>query len=106
MDGDDEVKHYGVKGMRWGVRRAPKKQERYASMSNAELQRTITRLSLEKRMSDLERDMRSSATKQALADVGTTTMSRLLKSGAMLGLGIAISGKAPNRHEVATRLTK
>ena len=50
------VKHHGVKGMRWGVRRARKQQEQSSymrSMSDAELRARINRMQMEKQYAQL-----------------------------------------------------
>ncbi len=56
---DPELKHHGVKGMKWGVRRK-KKRKSTRHMSDEELQRKIKRMSLEKQYRDLHADVRTS----------------------------------------------
>lgn len=51
---NDYLIHYGVRGMRWGVRRAERRaaidaaNKKLSEMSDAELQRRLTRLNMEK----------------------------------------------------------
>lgn len=62
-DSEEFLSHYGVKGMRWGVRRQAAKAAASASktkykkpparLSDAELNRRIKRLELEKKYEDL-----------------------------------------------------
>lgn len=61
----DKLKHYGVPGMKWGVRKDRKsgssrskkssigKRRNVKSMSNDELQKTIRRIELERRYTQL-----------------------------------------------------
>lgn len=95
--GNDELKHEGIKGQKWGIRRyrnydgtlteAGKERYRYDGrdsrlLSNEELQRRIDRLMLEKKYSDLIKDFNKKPsssekiinfTKTAGALVGFTT---------------------------------
>lgn len=57
----DTLMHYGVKGMKWGVRRKktttpkktdPPKKKKISEMTDEELQKKIDRLNLEKRYKD------------------------------------------------------
>lgn len=53
---DDTLTHFGVKGMRWGVRKKTdrKPQKRISEMSNDELQAVITRGNLERQYAALQ----------------------------------------------------
>lgn len=53
---DDTLTHFGVKGMRWGVRKKNdrKPQKRISEMSNDELQAVITRGNLERQYAALQ----------------------------------------------------
>lgn len=52
---DDSLTHFGVKGMRWGVRKKTdhKPRKRISEMSNDELQEAITRGNLERQYAAL-----------------------------------------------------
>ena len=53
---DDTLTHFGVKGMRWGVRKKTehKPRKRISEMSNDELQEAITRGNLERQYAALQ----------------------------------------------------
>lgn len=53
---DDSLIHFGVKGMRWGVRKKTdrKPRKRISEMSNDELQEAITRGNLERQYAALQ----------------------------------------------------
>lgn len=52
----NELAHFGVKGMRWGIRKkvARKPQKSISEMSNEELQEAITRGNLERQYAGLQ----------------------------------------------------
>ena len=66
---DNELKHYGVKGMKWGVRRASRrrppsadhvrakelKKKKLSQLSNAELKELNNRMNLESQYKNLKR---------------------------------------------------
>lgn len=81
----DELHHYGVKGMKWGVRKdvyksignisksasnvvrkTNNKKKNYSNLSNEELRRRIDRLQLEKRYSELTGDDMSKGKRRAM----------------------------------------
>ena len=70
MINEEELMHYGVMGMRWGVRRASKRsggskkkkasrqpQQQKRRMSNKELQSRVKRMKLEQQYRDLTKDL-------------------------------------------------
>ena len=75
MINEEELMHYGVMGMRWGVRRAskrsggskkgknkkasrqPQQPQKKRRMSNKELQSRVKRMQLEKQYRDLTNDL-------------------------------------------------
>ena len=72
MINEEELMHYGVLGMRWGVRRASKRSggskkgkkkkasqqpQKKRRMSNKELQSRVKRMQLEKQYRDLTNDL-------------------------------------------------
>lgn len=75
MINEEELMHYGVMGMRWGVRRAskrsggskkgnkkkasrqPQQQQQKRRMSNKELQSRVRRMKLEQQYRDLTNDL-------------------------------------------------
>ena len=71
MINEEELMHYGVMGMRWGVRRASKRsggskkkkasrqpqQQPKRRMSNKELQARVKRMKLEQQYRDLTKDL-------------------------------------------------
>lgn len=58
----DFLKHYGVKGMRWGITRKKHRSD-VKKMSDQELRQRIARLSLENQYSNLTRPQKSAARK-------------------------------------------
>lgn len=124
LEVDDELKHYGIKGMRWGVVRdrgangrvdrtqsadhiesRSLAKKRQSEMSNAELRRVNERLQLEKQNKDLQTRGSLNKIKAGTAIAGTviavattaTTVYNLVNSPA--GKAAVIAGKrAYNKH--------
>lgn len=93
---EDYLLHYGVLGMKWGVRRANrgsskstsskrKKKESVKNLSDEELNRRIRRLRMEKEYNDLK-GRGSSKAKKAMSAVGNFLMRDIVASTAS-GIG-------------------
>lgn len=115
----DELKHYGVLGMRWGVRRAVgpdgrvanraakaeddaiKKQRRddvknRRRLSDKDLTEKIGRLEKEKKLRELteaEIDAGKKATNDILKSAGTKVATTILSGAALYGLKAFLTGK-------------
>lgn len=97
----DFLSHHGVKGQKWGVRnkrgrggRKPatptNKRFEERRLSDAELNKRIKRMELEKRYNDLNKESNTvkkgeSVTKRILSSVSQSTAERLLKDMAYYG---------------------
>lgn len=132
----DEVEHYGVKGMRWGVRRSGKsgsvgtkknirkeanqakknrkeKMKRRRSLSLEDLKKEIYRLELEKRLKDLSSSDISpgkTAVKEILSRSGkqalTQSLTKLLSEASTYAIASAIGGKNIDKNALAARIMK
>ena len=111
----NELEHHGVKGMRWGHRKAPvrssrqtssstnkssnrsskktpSKKSKIKSMSDSEIQSRIKRLEMEKRLSTLSNEDRHPGTnfvKNALKDSGKQVLTTVGKNAMLGGLRYA-----------------
>lgn len=105
--------HYGVKGMRWGVRRSDRqlaaaaaKRSSISSMSNEEMQQLITRMDLEQRYSKLlassmpppKTTRGAEAAKfvgNLLLDIGKTELTRVSKGATSLQIEKMLDNAQP-----------
>lgn len=64
QDKDNFLEHFGVKGMKWGIRKDVKRgaTQTAKKLTNKELQKRVNRLSMEKKYAELEQG-RSEASK-------------------------------------------
>ena len=98
MINEEELMHYGVMGMRWGVRRASKRSggskkkkasrqsqqpQKKRRMSNKELQARVKRMQLEKQYRDLTNDLTPKTKSKMEKLVNTTVTISKLSSSAM-----------------------
>lgn len=99
MINEEELMHYGVMGMRWGVRRASKRsggskkkkasrqpqQQPKRRMSNKELQARVKRMKLEQQYRDLTKDL-TPKTKSKMEKLISTaeTVSKLSSSALII----------------------
>lgn len=109
---DDILAHYGVKGMRWGQRKARKSrakskakesdtektkyQKAPSRLSDAELSRRIKRLDMEKRYNELNAVPKSEGKQMAtriLKNVGEGTATKVLNQVAYYGVKKAVEKK-------------
>lgn len=67
---EDYLMHYGVKGMKWGVR---KKREKISDLSDVELQKRINRKNLENQYKNLTKKKTPKALK-AVGSIGTAVI--------------------------------
>ena len=117
MDYDDVLAHFGVKGMRWGVRKsesakraARKESEDYSStknlrkkpvstLSNAELRKVNERIQLEqtyKQLNSKDIGKGRSASKKLLSRVGNKAFDAVVQAGVNEGINAgrkAVLGK-------------
>ena len=97
MINEEELMHYGVMGMRWGVRRASKRsggskkkkasrqpqQQPKRRMSNKELTARVKRMQLEKQYRDLTNDLTPKTKSKMEKLVNTTVTISKLSSSAL-----------------------
>lgn len=126
MTQENTLLHYGVKGMRWGVRRkdtgsaeppsadAQKVTELLGrsktsgtnALTNAELQAAISRMNLEQQFSRLveQTTPKSAGRKFAealLGEIGKEQVSRVAKAGVSIKVEDALTGEKKTKDELA-----
>lgn len=121
----NDLYHYGIPGMRWGVRRSKKSLARarkksnihddyknahnkksIKSMSNDELDSRIKRLNKEKQYNDLKKqagvvNTGHSAVKKYVAIVGTLTAAAAATTGLAIKYGKPIVNKIIEKQKIA-----
>lgn len=120
---DDYLEHYGIKGMKWGVRRTEEQLERVRgrpqklssndkvitkrkaeranrrTMSDADLKKRIERLKLEKEFKDLT-DQDISPGKKYVSDVLSSSGKRFLTSAAAGAMAYAVKAAMTKHFDV------
>ena len=115
---DDMLMHYGIKGMRWGVRRSEKQLEKVRGKKNGEddakkqdmktasknrrlltesdLKKRIERIKLEKQLKDLT-DEELSPGRKAVNDIlvssGKSVATKVVAGAALYGIKVAMTKK-------------
>lgn len=92
------LEHYGIKGMKWGVRRSRGSDGRVKtspaskakSMTNAELKTAITRLELERRYVDLSTPRKNSGSAFA-GQIGKNVAATQLTKGANAAIAAGLT---------------
>jgi len=104
MKPDEFIKHHGVKGMKWGVRRNRSRNRAGLTtfgkdpkrLSDTELNRRIKRLELEKRYRELNAPIKSIGSKYAsdlLANSGKSAVGVAIGTGVSFIVGRALKKK-------------
>lgn len=99
---EDFLEHYGVKGMKWGVRksRTSRAQTRYSKPANkltdAELQKRIKRLETERKYNQLNRRTVGEGEKlvaEILTNSGRKVATTVITNAATIGVGALIASR-------------
>ena len=113
------LEHYGVKGMKWGVRRKGKVSKSRKSgsqtiydkpgskLSSAEMKRRIARMEIEQRYNSLNKQKSSEGkefAKEIAKGTGRTVAGTLLSGAALYGTKLAIEKKLG--AGAATKITR
>lgn len=84
---DDYIAHYGIKGMRWGVRRTPEQlghtepKKSIKDMTDEELRKKVSRAELESRYISLTQKKSQSTVKKLLKEGVENLARRLMNEG-------------------------
>lgn len=110
---DDILEHYGVKGMRWGVRRSRSSTSRTkytkppSKLTDSELQRRVQRMETEKKYNSLNAGDISAGKKFATDVLGTS--GRRVATTIATNAGVLVVAAVLNKkfgRNLGTRLTK
>lgn len=112
FDASSYLEHYGVKGMKWGIRRSPRRPGRREDrkrvkemkknvklrrlLSDQDLSYAISRLEKEKRLRELTKDeigYGKNITSNILRDVGTRTAKTIATGAAIYAVKYAVTKK-------------
>lgn len=113
----DFIDHHGVKGMRWGVRKARSGTSRGTErtkfskspkkLTNEELKRRISRMETEKRYNELNKRDISAGEKLAseiLTNVGRTVVTTVATGAALLAIKSLVNNKMDTRNVARAKL--
>lgn len=112
---DEFLAHYGVKGMKWGVRKdrrtktdakvrnkRQKQADKRRHLSDDEIQKVINRISSERKMKELiDQDLNpgKTVTKKILSDSGQKVARTVISGAALLAIKVALDKKFPSVND-------